>query len=89
MTPPQHQVAHDAVHQPAVEQQLHLVLAFLSPVGNRPGPGEAAAPPPSGILYTWYMVVQGGMYWYKPVRTLADTWQYKKRHIGTSQYVLT
>ena len=44
---------------------------------------------PSGILYPWYKVVQGGMYWYEPVRTLVDTRPYKKPQIGTRQYVLT
>jgi hypothetical protein len=43
----------------------------------------------SGILYPWYKVVQDGMYWYEPVRTLVDTRPYKKPQIGTRQYVLT
>ena len=41
----------------------------------------------SGILYPWYKVVQDGMYWYEPVRTLVDTRPYKKPQIGTKQYV--
>jgi hypothetical protein len=43
----------------------------------------------SGILYTWYMAVQGSLYWYIPVRTLLATWRYEKPHFGTYQYVLT
>ena len=43
----------------------------------------------SGILYTWYKAVQGGMYWYVPVRTLLDTWPYEKPQNGTYQYVPT
>jgi hypothetical protein len=42
----------------------------------------------SGILYPLYKVVQDGMYWYEPVRTLVDTRPYKKPPIGTRQYVL-
>jgi hypothetical protein len=34
-------------------------------------------------------VVQDGIYWYEPVRTLVDTRPYKKPQIGTKQYVLT
>ncbi len=45
--------------------------------------------PASGILYTWYMAVQGRLYWYIPVRTLLATWQYEKPQNGTYQYVLT
>ena len=52
-------------------------------------PGPAGHLGSSGILYPWYKVVQGGMYWYKPVRTLVDTWPYKKPQFGTSQYILT
>ena len=37
MTPPAHQVPRDSAHPAAVEQQLYLVLALLSPV--RLGPG--------------------------------------------------
>ncbi len=38
-------------------------------------------------LYTWYKAVQGGMYWYEPVRTLLDTvaWPYEKPQNGTYQ----
>jgi hypothetical protein len=36
-----------------------------------------------GILYTWYKAVQGGMYWYEPVRTLLDTRPYEKPQNGT------
>ncbi len=45
----------------------------------------------SGILYTWYMAVQGSLYWYIPVRTLLATWRYEKPQNGTVtyQYVLT
>ncbi len=43
----------------------------------------------SGILYPWYMAVQGGMYWYEPVRTLVDTRRYQKPQNGTYQYILT
>jgi hypothetical protein len=43
----------------------------------------------SGILYTWYKAVQGGMYWYEPVRTLLDTRRYEKPQNGTYPYVLT
>jgi hypothetical protein len=43
----------------------------------------------SGILYTWYMAVQGSMYRYIPVCTLLVTWRYEKRQNGTYQYVLT
>ncbi len=34
---------------------------------------------PSGILYTWYMMVQGSLYWYIPAsaRTLLATWQWR------------
>jgi hypothetical protein len=45
----------------------------------------------SGILYTWYMVVQGSMFWYIPVRTLLATWRYEIRNenfkmVRTSMY---
>jgi hypothetical protein len=43
----------------------------------------------SGIVYTWYMAVQGSLYWYIPVRTLLATWWYEKPHFGTYQYILT
>jgi hypothetical protein len=43
----------------------------------------------SGILYTWYKAVQGGMYWYKPVCTLLYTRPYEKPQNGTYQYVPT
>ena len=43
VTPPAHRIARDAAHPAAVEQQLHLVLALLSRVGDGPrgrrGPG--------------------------------------------------
>ena len=41
MPPPPHQIACDAAHRPAVEQQLHSVFTFL---GHRPGAGN---PPPA------------------------------------------
>ncbi len=28
----------------------------------------------SGILYPWYKAVQGGLYWYEPVRTFYPFW---------------
>ena len=37
VAPPAHQEARDAAHHPAVEQQLHLVLALLPQVGYWPG----------------------------------------------------
>ena len=36
VAPPAHQVARDSAHPAAVEQQLHLVLALLSLVGDGP-----------------------------------------------------
>ncbi len=42
--------------------------------------------PASGILYTWYMVVQGGMYRLEPVRTLLATWRYEKPQNGHGTY---
>ena len=43
MAPPAHQVVLDAAHPAAIEQKLHLMLALLSRVGDRPrgrrGPG--------------------------------------------------
>jgi hypothetical protein len=57
---------------------------------SRPEPeaGRQVQVGPSGILYPWYKVVQGGVYWYEPVHTLVDTLPYKKPQIGTRQYVL-
>jgi hypothetical protein len=42
----------------------------------------------SGILYTWYVVVQDCMYLYEPVCTFLATWQYKKPLNGTYQSLL-
>jgi hypothetical protein len=49
VTLPPHQVAHDTAYQQAVEQQLHLVLAILSPVGNRPGSLRRPCPLEEGL----------------------------------------
>ena len=43
---------------------------------------------PSGIQYPWYKAVQGGTYWYAPVRTYVNTRWYKKSQNCTYQYIL-